>query len=378
MLLLALLSALLVFSPALPVAAYSAKSYAVVEAASGRVVEANNARQKLPMASTTKIMTALLAVESGKLDQTVTVPAEAIRVEGSSMGLVAGEKITLRSLVYGLLLESGNDAANTIAYALSGSVPAFAERMNARAFEAGLYDTHFANPSGLDDPDHYTTALDLARLGALAMKNPAFAQIAGTQRIRVTYNGAAGGRTLVNHNRLLKSYEGAIGIKTGFTKKCGRCLVSCAQRDGVRLVVATLDDPDDWDDHARLLDGGFNLLKSTPLFSPAARPEVRAKVVGGLRESVACDYDAGLAAGLTAAESVRVRMQIDLPRFVYAPVKKGQKLGQIVFQLDGAVVAETDLTARSDVGLFTVPRRNGFFSSLWRDISEFLSGLFGG
>jgi D-alanyl-D-alanine carboxypeptidase len=184
------------------------------------------------MASTTKIMTGLLACESGRLDETFTVPAEALKVEGSSMGLVAGEKLTLRELTYGLLLESGNDAAGAIACLMDGSIPAFAERMNRRAGELSLTGTHFANPSGLDDAAHYTTALDLARLGAVAMKNAEFSAIVSTYTARVPYNGIQSGRLLCNHNELLNLYEGTIGIKTGYTRRSGRCLVSCAVRNG--------------------------------------------------------------------------------------------------------------------------------------------------
>ncbi|MDR3552064.1 MAG: D-alanyl-D-alanine carboxypeptidase, partial [Clostridia bacterium] len=274
-----------------------AKGAALVEMTSGRLLYGKNESLRLPMASTTKIMTGLLACESGRLGETVTVPAAALRVEGSSMGLQENERITLRDLTYGLMLESGNDAANAIAIALAGSTSAFAAKMNLRAESLGLSGTHFVTPSGLDAADHYTTALDLARLGAYAMQNADFAAIVSTQKIRVTYDGKSNGRLLVNHNRMLSLYDGAVGIKTGFTKKCGRCLVTCAKKDGVCLVVCTLNDSDDWDDHKKLLDYGFSLLKSEKLLQSVA-PKVTANVVGGTADTVALQYNTQVTAAL--------------------------------------------------------------------------------
>ena len=331
----------------LSVCAVSAKAYAMVDGASGRLICGQNTDTKLPMASTTKIMTALIACESGELDKSFCVSPEAIRVEGSSMGLLPNEHITLRELVYGLLLESGNDAANAIAYDLGGSIQGFAAMMNKKAAQLGLHNTHFENPSGLDATGHYTTALDLARLGADAMKNPDFAKIAGTKSIRISYNGTKNGRCLYNHNRLLASVDGVNGIKTGFTKKSGRCLVTSAERNGVSLVIATLDAPDDWNDHKQLFDYGFGLLKSYPLL--AGPLNISAKVVGGTANTVGTVYDADVSAALTENEISGVKMEIDLPGFVYAPVRKGAKLGSLVFRVNGETVAETPLTAAADV-----------------------------
>lgn len=331
----------------LPCQAISAKSYALVEQSTGRMLAGQNTDTRLPMASTTKIMTGLLACESGKFDTVYTVPEEAIRVEGSSMGLAAGEKITLRDLTYGLLLESGNDAANAIAYCLSGSTPEFIKKMNNRAQELGLKNTHFVTPSGLDDKEHYTTALDLARLGAYAMQNKDFAKIVSTYKAHITYNGIKDGRVLFNHNELLKTYDGAIGIKTGFTKKSGRCLVSCATRNGITIVAATLHSPDDWNDHKELLNYGFSILKSCPLFSSC--PEIIEKVTGGKEKQVKCSYNRNLSAGLKTDEAGRIKMQVKIPKSVRAPVKQGQKIGEIVFALDGAVVAKTDVVSVASV-----------------------------
>jgi D-alanyl-D-alanine carboxypeptidase len=299
--------------------AISARCYALIEGESGRLLNGQNTSAHMPMASTTKIMPGLLAFESGKLNETFTVSADAIRVEGSSMGLVAGETLTLRDITYGLLLESGNDAANVIAYILGGSIAGFAEQMNDKARALGLSNTHYENPSGLDGPEHYTSALDLARLGAIAMKNPEFATIVSTYKKQVPYNGIQNGRTLVNHNELLRMYDGTLGIKTGFTKKSGRCLVTCAKRGDVTLVAATLNGPDDWNDHIALMDYGFGALKRTRLL--ASKPVVTANVVGGVADTVACRYDDRLEASLTANEAPRVVMHTVLPPFVYASVE---------------------------------------------------------
>lgn len=352
----------------LPCKAVSAKSYALVEQSTGRMIAGQNTDSRLPMASTTKIMTGLIACESGKFDTVFTVPEEAVLVEGSSMGLKAGEKITLRDLTYGLLLESGNDAANTIAYCVSGSVPEFIKKMNAKAQELGLKNTHFVTPSGLDDKNHYTTALDLAKLGACAMRNKDFAKIVSTYKARVTYDGIKDGRVLINHNELLKTYDGAIGIKTGFTKKSGRCLVSCATRNGVTLVAATLHSPDDWNDHKELLDYGFSILKSYPLFSSC--PEIDVKVTGGRENKVKCSYDRSLSASLKDGEINSVKMEIKMPKSVRAPVKAGQKIGEIVFTLNGTAVAKTDVVSKSSVAPLIPYKQNS--GSI---ITDFLKSL---
>lgn len=359
--------------PVFRAAAVSARSYALVEQTTGRMIAGGNTDTRLPMASTTKIMTGLLACESGRLDQTVTVPPEALSVEGSSMGLVPDEQLTLRTLVYGLMLESGNDAANAIAMLLGGSIDGFAAQMNQKAEALHLDNTHFANPSGLGADGHYTTALDLARLGAYAMSNPDFAQIVSTKRITVSYNGIRNGRTLVNHNRLLGTYDGEIGIKTGFTKKSGRCLVSCAKRGGVELVLATLDDPDDWRDHTALLDEGFSMLQSRSLLSAPVERSIR--VTGGVRKFVTVRSDAAVSAALRSDEAGRVAMRVNLPGKVAAPVKAGQKIGELVFTLDGKAIARSPLLASGPVAK-TPPRPNPFLA-FFRMIGAFFSHLFG-
>lgn len=343
--------------------AFSAKGYALVEQTTGRLIEGQNYDVRLPMASTTKIMTGLLACESGRLDTVFAIPAEALRVEGSSVGLVAGERLTLRELTYGLLLESGNDAANAIAIILAGSIPAFAEMMNAKARELGLGNTHFTNPSGLDNPMHYTTALDLARLGAAAMKNEEFRRISSTPRMRIPYDGIKDGRLLINHNALLRKYSGTIGIKTGYTKRSGRCLVSCAERDGVTLVAVTLNCRDDWNGHMALLDSGFARMKRRRLFSVS--PKITAHVVGGTAGSVGCAYRDDLEAVLSEQEMPMVEMKLLMRRFYYAPVTEGQKLGEIEFRLGDIVLGRTDVIATDSVTQEEPDRFKDFWLSIF-------------
>ncbi len=242
--------------------AISAQSAVLIDSNSGRVIYEHNGYAKLPMASTTKIMTGLLSCESGKLKETVKVSPFASGTEGSSLWLKVGEKQTLENLTYGLMLKSGNDAAVAIAEYLGGSVDAFALLMNKKAREIGALNTNFINPHGLDDEMHYTTAFDLALITREAMKNKKFREIVSTKTYSIPMEGETWGRALKNHNKLLWNYEGCNGVKTGFTKRCGRCLVSSAEKDGQELICVTLNAPDDWNDHKELLDYGFENYKT--------------------------------------------------------------------------------------------------------------------
>ncbi len=237
----------------------AARAAVVVEYETGRVLYEKNASLQLPMASTTKIMTTLLTLESGNIDEWFTVDSEAIKVEGSSMGLSEGKVVTKRILCYGMMLPSGNDAANAAAVAVSGSIEAFVRLMNEKAENFGLLDTHFVTPSGLDDytDEHYSTALDMANLTRLALSDETFREICGTSSICLQF-GDGESFWLSNSNKLLSSCDGVIGVKTGFTDKAGRCLVSACERDGVTLICVTLSDPNDWYDHTNLYDYCFS------------------------------------------------------------------------------------------------------------------------
>ena len=207
-------------------------------------------------------MTALVTLERTDPDEVVTVPQEAAGIEGSSVYLRAGETLTVRDLLYGMMLQSGNDAAAALAVYVSGSEDAFAAEMNRKARELGLKEIHFANPHGLDSEENYATAYSLGKLAAAAMKNPEFRKIVSSK----SYSGA--GRTFQNHNKLLWSYSGAMGVKTGYTRKAGRILVGCAERNGRRLISVTISDPQDWNDHSRMLDYGFSQYESRNLVNP--------------------------------------------------------------------------------------------------------------
>lgn len=231
----------------------SAAAAVLMDADSGRLLYEKNGEKRMLIASTTKLMTALVALEQGGLQQEITVTGGHM-AEGSSMYLRPGEKLTLETLLYGLLLSSGNDAALAVTECMGGAVP-FVARMNEKAAELGMENTHFANPNGLDDEAHYSTAEDMAKLAAAAMDDPVLRRVASTRTARI------GGRTLTNHNKLLSRVEGCVGLKTGYTRAAGRTLVSCAERDGVRLVAVTLQDGDDWNDHASLYEQGFRVLR---------------------------------------------------------------------------------------------------------------------
>jgi len=245
--------------------AISAQAYLTMEASTGRVIAAQNADEPRPIASTTKILSALLTLEAGALDEPFTVDPNAILVEGSSMGLQTGDIVTLRTLAQGMLLASGNDAANAAAVRICGNIPDFAKRMNERARQLGMTHSSFVTPSGLDAEGHVSTAYDMALLARAAIANPDFLSICRETSMKLSYGNPPYDRWLRNHNKLLNEYEGCIGVKTGFTKKAGRCLVSAATRDGITVICVTLDAPDDWADHKTLLDGAFAALQSVTL-----------------------------------------------------------------------------------------------------------------
>ena len=304
-----------------------------------------NGDARLPMASTTKIMTALVAAELGELSQKIKIPREATGIEGSSLYLCEGEILTLEELLYGLMLRSANDAATAIALALCGSVPAFADKMNEKAAALGLADTHFDNPHGLDSENHFTTAKDLARLGAAAIENETVRRIASTYKITVGEGESK--RLIVNHNKLLHSYEGAIGLKTGFTKKCGRCLVGAAEREGVTLISTTLSAPDDWADHKKMLDYGFSRLTCYARLSPE-QFQKQIAVLGGKKSTVTVKNGEGFSLVERAGLS-EVQEKVCLNPTATAPIQKGDVLGQILYYRDGTLLGSVSLRATEDI-----------------------------
>lgn len=317
------------------------------EPVSGTVLFEKNSREVLPVASTTKIMTALLAFESGCENAPVTVTPDMVNVEGSSMGLRAGEILTLGDIARGMMMASGNDGANAIALYLSDSTEAFAEKMNARAAELNMTQTHFVTPSGLDAEGHSSTAYDMALLAAEAMRNKDFAEAVGQTEISVPFISPEKTVQYENHNRLLKLYPGCTGIKTGFTKKAGRCLVSSAERDGAQLICVTLNAPDDWNDHMNLYDYGFAQIGErtyTADFKTVSLP-----VVGGEKESISLVIQTQESAVLP--KDVAVTAEYVLPRFVYAPIKQGDALGCVRYSVNGKILKEIPLIAKEDCAL---------------------------
>ncbi len=311
-----------------------------MDAASGRILYEKDAHTRRLIASTTKLMTALVAVEATEdLEQVVTVKRE-YQAEGSSMYLGVGEQLTIRELLYGLLLSSGNDAALAIAGGCAGDVETFVGWMNDRAGELGMADTHFANPNGLDHEAHYSTAYDMALLAREVLSHEVLVELVSTKSATVA------GRSLVNHNKLLWRYEGCTGMKTGYTDAAGRTLVSSARRNGQDLICVTLKDRDDWNDHARLLDYGF---KNYPLF-PLARAEKRFRtlpITGSLLSQVEVVTASDVVYPLLKGEKVRAR--ITLPNLVSAPVKKGAIAGRLTFLVGEEQVGETYLLYAVDV-----------------------------
>ena len=251
--------------------AISAKSAILIDSKSGRVIFQHNSCEKMPMASTTKIMTGLIACESKHLDDVVKASPFASGTEGSSLWLKPGEAQTLENLVYGLMLKSGNDAAVAIAEHLGGNVDAFALLMNEKAKKLGAKNTHFENPHGLDSEEHYTTAHDLAIIAREAMKIKEFRKNVSTKTYSIPMQGEKWDRALKNHNKLLWQYEGCTGIKTGFTKKSGRCLVSSAKKGNEEYICVTLNAPDDWNDHTYLLNYGFDNFETKNVIKKGAR-----------------------------------------------------------------------------------------------------------
>lgn len=360
---LVLLAALLMgMEPLVPDQGYGAKGVCVIEAETGRVLYEQNAREQLPMASTTKIMTTLLALERQDLDQEFVVDTDAIHIEGSSMGLQDGDTVTLRALCYGMMLPSGNDAANATAVRLAGSQVAFADLMNRRARELGLEDTHFITPSGLDDDNHYSTAYDMAMLQRAAMEDRLYIDISSQMRARTRFGNPPYDRWLQNHNRLIEMYDGVISGKTGFTDTARRCLVSAARRDGVTLICVTLNAPDDWNIHKALYTACFDQLSQVDAAAKVgaqAVPVVGALAGGSLPVAVAPEEGTFPVA---AGEEAQVDCTLLLPAFVYAPVSKGDVVGEAVFTLGGEELYRAALVAQEDAKAAPVPEKKSWFS----------------
>ena len=336
------LSLALIFAVKIPARAelaVSAKAAILMHADSGRVLYEKNADEHMLIASTTKIMTAIVVLEHCELDDLVEVDSRSAGIEGSSMYLKAGESYTVEDLLYGLLLVSGNDAASALALHVADSMEEFAELMNAKAAELGMTESSFKNAHGLDEEGHYSTARDMAKLAAYCMGNEDFARIAGT------VSHTVGEQTLVNHNRLLREYDGCLGLKTGYTMAAGRTLVTCAERDGARYVCVTLNDPDDWDDHKALYDWAFANYSFAEVIPAGLSYEV--PLISGAEMTAPAETEGTAYALIQNGESYD--MELELPAFAFAPISEGERAGRAVACSDGQEIASVRIVYSEDV-----------------------------
>lgn len=370
--LVSLFTAIIVFSffvlnaSAVSVADISAEAYVLIEANTGTIIASNNEFKKLPMASTTKIMTTLLLIESGNLEEQFKVDNSAINVEGSSMGLCENDIVTKLALCYGMMLPSGNDAANQTAVLLAGDSEKFAEMMNKRASAIGLSGTNFVTPSGLHDENHYSTAYDMALLTREAMKNTTFREICSTQRIKTQFGNPPYERWLVNTNKLLHMYDYCIGVKTGFTDEAGRCLVSAAEKDGVTLICVTLNAPNDWNDHIKLYDYGFSVTKSQEIDFDFS--DLSIAVAGGNKNSIPIIPVEKPVCPIINGNIPSINSEILIEKFIYAPVTVGQYVGTLNFYSDDTLIFSTSLVTTENCDVVI----SKYEPSLFEKIIEFI------
>lgn len=348
----AMILCVIVFAVQMPTAqavGASASSVVLMEADSGRVLYEKNGAQPRLIASTTKLMTALVALETGPdLKSTVTVPASCVGAEGSSLYLKAGEQMTLEGLLYGMMLHSGNDAALAVAELCGGSVEQFVVRMNEKAQALGMKHTHFENPNGLDGETHYSSAYDMALLARACLNRAELREIVSTKTIHID------GRSLKNHNKLLWNCEGCIGLKTGFTKKAGRTLVSAAERNGMTLIAVTLNDPDDWKDHAALYDWGFSEFSMVPV-AEIGTVLARLPVQNALTPFVDVAVGESFAYPVCKSDRMRLSIQWDC-KSVSAPVEQDTRVGTLRVYRGEEQVATVPLVCANTVPAAVAPK----------------------
>lgn len=352
-----LLAAALLFTLCVPAGgAYapgvSASCAVLTDAQSGEILYGRNENRRAEPASLTKIMTAIVVIENCGVTKEATVPKEAVGVEGSSAYLSEGEVFTVEELLYALLLQSANDAAVALAIYCGGSVEDFVIKMNGKAGELGLSNTHFANPHGLPDKDHFSSALDMAKLLTYCMQNAVFARICGAREYVIKPGERRKGRQFTNHNRLLFEDAGVTGGKTGYTRSGGRCLCTFAEHRGVKLCAVTLNAPDDWADHRTLYEYGFGLYKPVTLGCAGV---YELHIVGGVKDTVTAsvyeDKTVYLKDGDTVTKAVYMR------RFEYAPVYEGERIGSVVFTCGERTVYTVPLYA----DITSTKKSTGFF-----------------
>ena len=347
----AVLSVLLVFSFSVTVSAednavpsVSAQSYVLYCADNGKIICSKDENKQMKPASTTKLMTSLIALEEAASGNKKVKFTDEMIAEGSSMYLKVGEVVTLKDLASGMMMASGNDAANATAISISGSTEKFAEKMNERAQQIGMKNTHFVTPSGLDDEEHYSTAYDLAVLMSYALENENFAQLTSQKSATVNFIEPSSKKTTYsNHNKLLSLYEYCIGGKTGYTMAAGRCLVSASKKDGLTLICVTLNDKNDWNDHISLYDYGFSQYSCYS----SADTEFFADIpcVGGESDTVTVTGEKNASIVIPSEDKDRVSRKVYIDSFVYAPIKKNEAVGRIEYLIDDKVISVVDLIA---------------------------------
>jgi len=352
----------------------SAKAAVLISADTGEIIYEHNSSKKLPMASTTKIMTTLLCLESGGLYEEFVVDSEAIRVEGSSMGLREGDIVTKYALCCGMLLPSGNDAANAAAVRIAGNIEDFAVMMNDRAREMGLSRTFFVTPSGLEGEGHGSSAYDMAILAREALKNEMFREICSQTSIQLEFGNPPYKRWLKNTNKLLTMCDGVYGVKTGFTDEAGRCLVSACTRDGMELICVTLNDRNDWEDHSRLYDYGFSCVRKTEIQLPdefeldLAGAESD-KLTVALRELPVTVTSAGI-------DPEKISFRVIAPPFVYAPVNCGDEAAQLEISFSGREIRRIPLYAKEDADVKkqkSSPKKKNWFEKIISKVGRIFS-----
>lgn len=344
----------------------TAKAAIIMEARTGKVLYSKNAEERKYPASTTKMMSLIVALEHGNLNDIVTASSNAANTEGSSLWLTQGEQEKMIDLLYGIMLVSGNDATVAVAEHISGSVDNFAKLMTEKAHALGARDTNFTNSSGLPDPNHYSTAHDLARIAAYGYKNPLFTKIISTKEWIMPWPGKAFNRDLYNENKMLWLYEGGNGVKTGYTDAAGRCLVSGAYRNGIQLVAVVLDSERMWDDSIALLDYGFQQIKPKPIFNQGDILKT-VRVSNGKSDIIALVTGSDLVLPVSETDSDDFKTVIDSPAKVDAPIHEGQKLGKVKVYYKDSEVANVDLLAQQAI------EKKSLFTAGWNFLWKFFT-----
>lgn len=347
----------------------SAKACILIEAKTGRVIFSKNANTKLSVASTTKIMTTLLCLESGGLDEQFVVDSEAIKIEGSTMGLTEGDIVTKRALCYGMLLPSGNDAANSTAIKIGGTYENFARLMNERAKEIGMTRTCFVTPSGLEAAGSGSSAADMALLTREALRNPEFREICSQKSAKLSFGNPPYERWLTNTNKLLGMYSGVIGVKTGFTDEAGRCLISACERNGVTLICVTLNASNDWQDHINLYNNGFSLVNPKVI---GQTDSLNIDVVGSEMDNISVGTEDTITIGMIGDENDKITTKAILPPFVYAPITIGDEVGKLEFYYEDKYIDNIPLYMLESTEIYTPKQSEKKFDKFLSKIKRVL------